>query len=99
MAEQEYAKQEYAKQKYLTARQFGTLVARAWQDDSLRVQLEKNPTETIRAFAQKEFGIDLECALQIHSRPEDLSDEQIATLADGNAPNIHALDSGILTMC
>jgi hypothetical protein len=50
--------------------QWGKMLAEAWINPDFKNQLESDPSGTIRDYARKEFGIEIECDLDALTLPE-----------------------------
>jgi hypothetical protein len=50
--------------------QWGKVLAEAWIDPDFKLRLEANPSEVLREFALREFGLEIDCSLDTLTIPE-----------------------------
>jgi hypothetical protein len=61
--------------------QWGKVLAEAWIDPDFKMRLEANPSEVLREFALREFGLEIDCnldALTIPDPPAGMFGEQLS---------------------
>ena len=62
--------------------QWGKILAEAWIDPAFKARLESEPSATLREFARREFGMDIECSfdsLKIPDAPAGMFGEQLSS--------------------
>lgn len=61
--------------------QWGKVWAEAWIDPTFKARLESDPHTTLREFARREFGLEVDCqfdGLTIPDAPVDMFAEQLS---------------------
>lgn len=66
-----------ASQTHLSPIQWAQLLADAWLDLDLKERIERDPTQTIRAWARDKLGIELQYALHLPQAPAGLNVEPL----------------------